>query len=215
MFAGCRIRQDPDNSSNIDQNEYSEQWMGEVEMTTERAQQLKSPATNAEISQLRGVIGTLAWTSSQTSPHYQADVGLILSEIPYATVSTLVKANKLVREMRRSPQSLKFPHWNVPWKELAVIVWADASNSNRPDRSSTMGLWLAAPLCSSWAVRAIAWPHYSAIVEDPTAMPRLQRRGAGHHRGRGHVLSTSSPTCGGERLLPDSAESDRGGARQH
>ena len=108
VSAGCRIRQEPDNTIFIDQNEYSEQWMDEVEMTSERACQLKSPATAAEISQLRGVVGTLAWRSAQTSPHYQADVGLILSEIPYAAVSTLVKANKLVREVRRPPQSLNF-----------------------------------------------------------------------------------------------------------
>ena len=49
---------EPDNTIFIDQNEYSEQWMDEVQMTSERACQLKSPATAAEISQLRGVVGT-------------------------------------------------------------------------------------------------------------------------------------------------------------
>ena len=141
-FAGCHIRQEnaPSSVIYIDQNEYSDKWMDEVQLSPERALQVKSPATPSEISQLRGVIGTLAWRSSQTSPHFQADVGLILSEIPFATVSTLIKANKLVREVRGTPQSLMFPQWNVPWKELAVVVWADASNSNRPDRSSTMGI---------------------------------------------------------------------------
>ena len=71
---------------------------------------------------------------------YQADVGLLLSEVPYPTVSTLVAVNKLIREIRRTPQHLTFHSWKVPWSELAIVVWADASNSNRPKKSSTMGL---------------------------------------------------------------------------
>ena len=140
FFAGCRIRQLPDMSIQIDQNEYSEKWMDEIPLAPDRAKQLKSRATDQEISQLRGALGTLAWRSSQCSPQYQADVGLLLSKVPYATVSTLLSVNKLIREARRTPQHLTFHHWGVPWTELATVVWADASNGNRPDKSSTMGL---------------------------------------------------------------------------
>ena len=129
-----------DMSIQIDQNEYSEKWMDEIPIDSERAKQMKSKATDQEISQLRGALGTLAWRSSQCSPHYQADVGLLLSKVPYATVSTLMTVNKLIREVRRTPQHLTFHSWKVPWSELAVVVWADASNSNRPDKSSTMGI---------------------------------------------------------------------------
>lgn len=49
----------------------------------------------------------IAWRASQTSPHYMADAGRLLSEIPRATAQTLVNANKIAREMRReSSQSL-------------------------------------------------------------------------------------------------------------
>jgi hypothetical protein len=38
-------------------------------------------------------------------------------------------------------QTLRFPCWpGVPIEDLAVITWADASNHNRPDRSSTVGI---------------------------------------------------------------------------
>lgn len=109
VFAGCHICQDPDGTIRIDQNAYSDQWLDEVELSPERARDLKAPATPAEITHLRGVIGSMAWRTSQTSPHFQADVGLILSEVPYATVATLIKVNKLVRELKRTPQSLTFP----------------------------------------------------------------------------------------------------------
>lgn len=108
-FAGCNIEQKDYGSIRIDQNDYTDRWVEETDIPAARAKCPKAAATNAEVSQLRGLIGTLAWRSSQTSPHFQADVGLLLSEVPYATVGTLLAANKLVREIKRAPQSLLFP----------------------------------------------------------------------------------------------------------
>ena len=102
--------------------------------------QKKSALTSEEISALRGIAGTMAWKGTQTGPQYIADISLLLSEIPYATVETLSKANKLAREMKRdSKQCIRFPSWRVDWRQLTVITWADASQSNRPDKSSTLG----------------------------------------------------------------------------
>ena len=102
--------------------------------------QKKSPLTAEEVSALRGIAGTMAWKGTQTGPQYVADISLLLSEVPYATVETLAKANKLAREMKRdSKQCIKFPAWNVDWRKLTVVTWADASQSNRPDKSSTLG----------------------------------------------------------------------------
>ena len=140
-FAGCQISQSADMSIRISQEDYSENFLEEIDIPQHRKDNPKSPATPSEISKLRGVIGTVAWRASQTAPHYQADAGLMLSEIPHATVSTLLRANKLVREMRReSSQSLLFPAWSMDWRQITTIVWADASQKNRWDSSSTMGI---------------------------------------------------------------------------
>ena len=140
-FAGTRISQEENGTIKMDQREYSEKWLSEVKLENGRDQYPKLKATPEEISQLRGAIGSIAWRSSQTSPQFQADANLLLSEVPFATVETLLKANKLVREVKRtSEQCLLFPCWKVPWDQLVISVWADASNGNRPDRSSTMGV---------------------------------------------------------------------------
>ena len=140
-FAGCQLNQGADMSIRISQEDYSENFLSEIDVPQHRKDNPKSPATPSEISKLRGVIGTVAWRASQTAPHYQADAGLMLSEIPHATVSTLLRANKLVREMRReSSQSLLFPAWSMDWRQITTIVWADASQKNRWDSSSTMGI---------------------------------------------------------------------------
>lgn len=139
-FAGCRIVQNADGSLRIDQQSYVQKWLEEIQLPKDRMKQLKSPLTPREISMLRGAIGSIAWKSAQTGPHYQADAGMLLSEIPMANINTIVKCNKLIREIRREAhQSLLFPSWRRHWKDLMIVTWCDAGQQNRPDRSSTLG----------------------------------------------------------------------------
>ena len=139
-FAGCQIAQLADGSLRIDQKTYVEKWLEEIPISKERQSQLKSVLTPREISQLRGAIGTIAWKSAQTGPHFQADAGILLSEIPYATVNTMMKTNKVIRELKREAhQSLLFPSWKRHWKDIVAVTWCDAGQQNRADKSSTMG----------------------------------------------------------------------------
>ena len=43
----------------------------------------------------------VSWKAPQTGPHHQAEVSLLLSEVPLATVKTLEAVNKLIREVRK------------------------------------------------------------------------------------------------------------------
>eukprot|EP00438_Fugacium_kawagutii_P033053 Skav206312 [mRNA] locus=scaffold3460:26186:29314:+ [translate_table: standard] len=143
-FAGCDIVQREDGSITINQETYVNKWLDECVIDPARAGNKNLPLTVEETSQLRGILGTLSWKASQTGPQYQADVSLLLSEIKHGTIDTLQRANKLVREVKRDArQSLKFPAWGLPLDQLAVITWCDASQHNRPDKSSTLGLLTA------------------------------------------------------------------------
>ena len=140
-YAGCKICQMSDGSVRIDQGDYAERWIDEIQLPKHRMQQVKSALTPSEVSMLRGAIGSMAWKSSQTAPHHQADVGLLLSELPFGTINTILKANKLIREMRREgKQSLLYPSWKRHWQDFAIVTWADAGQQNRPDHSSTLGV---------------------------------------------------------------------------
>ena len=99
-FAGTTITQRSDFSIEISQQNYIEKWLDEIYVLKDRQLAKKSLLTPSEISSLRGLIGTMSWKASQTGPQYVADVSLLLSEIPYATVDTLLRANKLAREMK-------------------------------------------------------------------------------------------------------------------
>ena len=139
-FAGCDIKQHSPMSISINQKSYVDKWLEECVIDGQRADKKNFLLTGDEISQLRG-IGTLAWKASQTGPQYQADVSLLLFEVKFATIDTLQRANKLVREVKRdAQQSLRFPAWKLRLEDLTVVTWCDASQHNRPDKSSTHGL---------------------------------------------------------------------------
>ena len=75
----------------------------------------------------------MSWRATHTLPQYLAEASLLLSEINRATIETLYKVNRLIREMKReSGQGLLYPStWNIKSvHDLAVITWADASQHN-------------------------------------------------------------------------------------
>ncbi|CAE7857211.1 GIP, partial [Symbiodinium sp. KB8] len=138
-FAGCRVWQDK-HGIHLDQEEYIREWVQEIPLSSARANEWKSSLTAAELSELRGVLGTLSWKASQTGPLYQSAVSLKLSEIPHATIKTILEVNKLVRKVRRqAKQKITFPAWRLPWQQMSTVGWADASQGNRPNKSSTIG----------------------------------------------------------------------------
>ena len=140
-FAGCDLVQRQDGTILLGQEAYTGKWIEEAPLSASRAAQKNSPLTAKEVNSLRAVLGTLAWRATQTSPQFSAEVGLLLSEVPSATVDMLVRANKLVREARRNAeQVLTFNAYNLPWHELIAVVWADAAQNNRPKKGSTVGI---------------------------------------------------------------------------
>ena len=149
-FAGCQVTQRADMSIYLDQSSYTDKWIEEIQIDPSRAK--KAALTPGEVSALRGALGTISWRATQSAPQYLAEASLLLSEINRGTVDTLHKCNKLVREMKRcSQQGLLFPAWGQKLEDLAVVTWADASQHNRPDKSSTVGMITAiAPKDALW-----------------------------------------------------------------
>ena len=138
-FAGCYVKQQKDYSVTLDQKDYTMRWLEEIDIGKSRSD--KETLTPAEISELRGVLGVLSWRSTQSAPQFLADTSLFLSEVKAATIGTLRRVNKLVREVRRTAEhSLLFPSWGCELKELAAVTWADASSRNRVDGSSSVGI---------------------------------------------------------------------------
>ena len=146
-FAGVYIKQNLDFSIILDQETYTNKWLDEIQIDKTRSR--KATLLPAEVSALRGALGTMSWRATQSGPQFLAETSLLLSEISRGTVETLYKANKLIREMKHEAKTgLFFPSWGKKVDELAVVTCADASQHNRPDKSSTIGIITAVgPQC--------------------------------------------------------------------
>eukprot|EP00439_Symbiodinium_sp_Y106_P009752 s7534_g1.t1 len=101
----------------------------------------KEKATAQEVSAIRGALGTLSWRANQVNPQFLADVGLMLSEVPTATVDLILRINKVIREAKRmADQTLIFHPFDEGWEDLCVVTWSDAAQNNRVNRGSTIGM---------------------------------------------------------------------------
>ena len=139
-FAGCFVVQKANFEIYLDQEKYTNQWIEEIPIDPQRPH--GAPLTPQETSLIRGAMGTASWRATQSAPQFLADTSLLLSELSRGTVYTMHKVNKLVREMKRNAtQKLMFPTWpDITLEDLSVITWADASNHNRADKSSSIGI---------------------------------------------------------------------------
>ena len=151
-FAGINIRQNSHYSIFLDQESYTQKWLDEINI--DKIQSRSAPLQPSEISELRGALGTMPCRATPSGPQFLAETSLRLSEISRGTVETLYKGNKLIREIKHEAKTgLLFPSWGKPISELCVVAWADASQRNHPDKSSTVGIFTAV----AWTSRNHGW----------------------------------------------------------
>ena len=115
----------------------------EIPINARRRKDLKSPTTNQEKSQLRGLLGALSWYGQQTSPHLSADVSLMLSEVTNSDVSSLIKANQLLSN-ERSRKGHRLLIQRCRNEDMQFYAWVDAASQNRVDGGSTQGILIGA-----------------------------------------------------------------------
>ena len=134
---GVAITQMPDGSIEQSQAEYLA-TLSEIEMRRERKDQLTSPVTDPERTQLRALLGGLQWLVTQTRVDCSVDVNLLQSCVATATIDTLHQANKVLRKLRQGHDKL-YTRAIPRDQEIHLVAWSDASWANRRDGKSTGG----------------------------------------------------------------------------
>ena len=112
----------------------------EIALSSTRRKQEKDETTAQEKSQLRGLLGALSWHAQQVAPHISADVSLMLSEVSRSQVSLILRANKLLFQVRARKDHAMILHAFNESEPLGMYAWVDAGSQNRPDGSSTQGI---------------------------------------------------------------------------
>ncbi|CAE7937367.1 rps4x [Symbiodinium sp. KB8] len=114
----------------------------EIPLNASRKRQRQEATSEKEKSQLRATLGSLSWLAQQTSPHLSAEISLLLSEVATSQVLTIIKTNQLVQNVRQRKEHQMLIHAFPEDQELAMFAWVDAGNTNRPDGSSTQGIFV-------------------------------------------------------------------------
>ena len=105
----------------------------------------KEQVTEFERGQIRGLLGALQWRCYNTAPQHAAKLSLLQSEICVATVATIKKLNKLLRECQAQRHiSIKVNVLHCEPEEVNFVGWCDAALGNRPGNTSTGGYVIAA-----------------------------------------------------------------------
>ena len=121
-----------------------EKYLRQVKPLTVEKNRKANPeekATDREVSQLRGLLGAMAWPATQTQPHLCASISLAQATVSGARVADLNEANKILRYAKETadiPLTLR-AHGSL--SQLRFGFYSDASWSTRPDGSSQGG-WL-------------------------------------------------------------------------
>ena len=136
---GVTVSRNDDGSFDLSQKHYVES-IPELNIRRDRRRQKHAPTTDAEKSQLRGLLGALSWHVGQVGYKYSAHVSLALSEVANSTVESLDQANKLLHEIRREAKVPMRIHAFPKEEQLCLVAWVDASPQNRHDGSSTEGI---------------------------------------------------------------------------
>ena len=74
---------------------------------------------------------------TQTDAKRTCAVSMLQSSLPAATAGTLLKSNRVLKEMKSDLVELRVHRDG----KLAVVVWSDAARANRKDLSSTLGFF--------------------------------------------------------------------------
>ena len=140
-FCGCQMTQALDSATvTFDLQKYIHQ-LKPLNIEKARKAQPNDKATPKEQSQLRGLLGGLAWPANQTQPHLAASVSLAQAASACATVSELLEANKTLRYAKESSDVHLVLRGHGRLEEIRFGIYSDASWCTRPDGSSQGG-WI-------------------------------------------------------------------------
>ena len=142
---GVRIRQKYDQKTGrwgtikVDMQTYGE-TMQSIYIPSARRKDPTQPCTAQEVTELRAVCGQLMWLTTQAVPTLMAPLSILLAYTTNATVDTLLRANKLVRQAKLETSHPLIMHGLT---NPCVLAWGDAAWGVRREGSSQGGYLIA------------------------------------------------------------------------
>ena len=135
-YLGLNIKQKDDFSIDVDQTSYINS-ISPILLDKDRAKNTAAPITDQERSQFRQLIGQLNWVTNMTRPEFCFEVCYASTIVNSATISDIIKLNKVLKKMKSEVSHIKFPSLNT--QSLNIKTYTDASFNNLPKGGSQGG----------------------------------------------------------------------------
>ena len=121
-MTGVDVSQLQDGSFMLDQKAYVDNFIDPAEIKRERRKTPEVSVTEQEKSTLQSLWGAMQWPCTRKE---SVRVSVLRSSLPVATAGTLMKSNRILKEMKSDLVELPVhAHRN---EKLAVVVWSDAA----------------------------------------------------------------------------------------
>ena len=135
-YVGFNIIQGKDDIV-LDQQEYMSSIEG-VKICVQRAAQKSHELSPEELTQLRSMVGKINWAVQGSRPDMAFSMIEMSTQFKKGTVSDLVKAAKVIRQLKEGDSKITFPALSRPerWK---IVVFSDASHANICDGVGSVG----------------------------------------------------------------------------
>ena len=135
-FCGLELNQNVHGGITLSQERFS-LGLNEINLTQERKQQIDDEASMTEKKAMRGLLGGLAWRTTQTAPWLSASTSILQGAQTTARFQDLLSVNKLCRLQRaHSEQGVSLSN---DISDPMVLTFSDMSHANLSDLSSQGG----------------------------------------------------------------------------
>ena len=142
VFTGVQIHQNADYSIDLSQEKYIED-IPPISIDRSRRMTPSEKVTEKERQDLRGLIGSVQYASTNTRPDLSARLSFIQAKITTATIAELMEANRLLHDAKLH-KNVRIQIKSIPLKDLRFVSFSDASFATRANAQSQKGCLILA-----------------------------------------------------------------------
>eukprot|EP00435_Cladocopium_sp_Y103_P012440 s2683_g3.t1 len=140
VFTGLHIKQHQDYFITVDQTRYVKE-IEPVHISAKRRQEHEAPVTETERQQLRALIRSLQYASTNSRPDLGSRLSFLQGQINNACVQTLIDGNRTLQEAKRHADTcLRIQP--IPVQDIRFLTFSDAAFASSRNHSSHQGMLL-------------------------------------------------------------------------
>ena len=142
VFTGIQLEQQDDFSIHANQAEYIHS-IPPINVSRPRRQTPEASLSDSEVSELRGIVGSLQYAVTHTRPDIAAKLSEVQRQMARPIVQSLLDANRVLRDAQEH-RLVTIKYQSIAPDKVTFVSFGDASLANSRNLASHQGVFLAA-----------------------------------------------------------------------